>query len=96
MIHIQGDWYIDADQTNYILCRRVEVERKDKDTGAPCKVIEPRDQTFHRTIQQAATAYLRRMQRTAVEISDFELKDAVRALQGLTDDVQMLFKEEVT
>lgn len=95
MIHIQGDWYIDADPiSGYVLAERVEAERKDE-TGKKVKQFVMSNPTYHRYLKDAFSAYLRRAQRELVHSTDRELKDAVRALQGLTEGVQMLFKEEL-
>ncbi len=91
MIRLDREWKIDADPTGYTLAR--QVERTDKETGAP--VTELRDQTYHRTIGQAATAYLRRLQRQVIQSRDLTPSEAVRALQEVTEEVSNLFKEVV-
>lgn len=94
MIRLDKEWVIDADPaTGYTLARQVEVKRVDKDTKAETTATELRDQTYHRTIGQAATAYLRRKQRQAIQSRDYTPSEAVRALQNVAEEVSNLFKE---
>lgn len=93
MIHLKDDWVIDADSACYILGRLVNVERTKKDTGETYMAIELRDQSFHATIGQAATAFIRRIQRDLVSSTDYTIKDAVTALQRVADEVSSMLSE---
>ena len=95
MIRLKDDWVIDADGANYILGRIATVERVNKKTGERYTAQEVRNQTFHRTIGQASTAFLRRIQRELVSSNDYTIQDAVKALQGVADEVNAMLSEQI-
>ena len=94
MIRLKDDWVIGADSACYMLGKAVEVERKNKD-GTAYTATEIRDPSYHATIGQAATAFVRKIQRDLVQSNDYTIKDAVKALQGVADEVQSMLTEEV-
>ena len=95
MIRLKDDWVIDADGANYILGRITTVERVKKETGEKYTAQEMRDTSFHRTIGQAATAFLRKVQRELVSSNDYTIQDAVKALQDVADEVNSMLSEDV-
>ena len=89
MIHIDKNYYIDADENQFILLRTVK--RKDKKTG------EMKDGTdylsYHATVSQAVRAYLRMQERTVAHQDDMELSEALSAYEKAVNRLQKLIDQ---
>ena len=84
MIHIEKNYYIDADESQFMLVRMTG--KKDKKTGKEVKDYL----SYHATISQAVKAYLRMQERNVVRNDDMELKAALSSFEKVADRLQRL------
>lgn len=85
MIILSDGWAIDSDNMQYVLGKPIAAMVKDK----PVKQMQ--SASYHATLEQAFTAFLRRMQREVVKSNDLSVEDAIQALQGAHNGVMAMF-----
>ena len=82
MIKLTDEWAITADEFQYILGRPVKRIRKDGRSS-----IEMHDVSYHRCLETAAERFIKQQHRSWVKENETDLKGAVEALQGITDEL---------
>lgn len=83
MIHIEKNYYIDADESQFQLIR---MTGKTDKQGKPIKDYL----SYHATISQAVRAYLRMQERNVVKNDDMTLKEALNSFEKAVDRLQRL------
>lgn len=86
MIHIKGDWYIEADERTYNLMQFAGTY-VDKE-GRVCSSYK--NTTYHATLEQALNQYVKYAIRDALNEDDLEIKEAIRVLH---DEMEKIKKE---
>ena len=93
MIHIEDNWYIDADEYSFILMR--DTGSKDIRTGG----VVFRDHKYYKTMQKAVEGYIQYRLKKITSENNLELSEALRAFSNevkrLTDmlDVERMMVE---
>lgn len=85
MIHVKGNWYIEADGNEYILQR--DTGKKDKKGNAVFT-----DRSYHISIESALRRLTRTLQMKVTELNDMELKEAIIAFEKITEKVEEAVK----
>lgn len=87
MIHIKDSYYIDADETQFILLRKVE--RTDKKTGK--KKPDTENIGYYSTFAQAVKGYCKMAQRQdIIDKPDRELFDALFDFETIVRELEEL------
>lgn len=81
MIKLKYGWAINADASQYILGKPTTVIVKDK------PIQQMQNATYHGTLDNALTAYLRRIQRDIVHSHDLTLEEACKAFVKAHNEV---------
>lgn len=94
MIHIESNWYIDADKYGFVL-QKYNGTRTDKD-GKEIEVWT--DQKYYSTLKKALAGYFRVKSRNFVSSEDREIKDAIKELDkhytALENKLNDMLREE--
>ena len=76
MIHIEDNWYIDADKYGFVL-QKYNGKRLDKN-GEEIEIWT--DQKYYSTLKKSITGYFRMKNRDFVSSNDKEILDALKEL----------------
>jgi len=87
MIYLKDGWAIDVDGIQYILGKPTESMVK----GRAVKLML--NATYHATVEQAVTSFLRRIQREQIRTHDYSLEQAFTALIKAKSEVLELTGE---
>lgn len=81
MITLNGGWAIDADGIQYVLGRPTSSIVR----GKTVQLMQ--SASYHSTVEQALTSFLRRVQREQIKSHDFNLEQACKALLDAKSEV---------
>lgn len=83
MIKINKKWFIDADRHSYTLC--MMVKQKNKKTGE--ESIQPKAVSYHSTVSQALSNYVRIKHKKMVANEELTIKEAIEKFRELESSV---------